>query len=396
MDEREIKIQRKRHFLITLTFWAAIIALVFLLFRYLINLLLPFFLALAFAAISRPIARFLSSEVRWKKDKDGKRIPVKRRFPMNKSFAGVLSVLLLFLVLGGVATLVIIRLVGTIGDVVVAIPGIYSETVLPELEETADKLLKWAGRIDQAMLETVEAAISNVISAMGSAVVKFSMNAVTWVSSFATKLPSIMLNTVICLIATVFIAVDFDIIREFIKCNLRDMPLQMLVDVRDTFLDIVWQFLRSYALIFVITAAEITLGLLIIRVERPLMLGILISLFDAFPIVGSGSILVPWGIFSLMSGDPVRAVSLVLLFAVIVVVRQVIEPKIVGKHVGMKPIVTLVSMYAGTRLFGALGLFALPITVAILTDMNERGLIHLFNKPHTASAYAESDSEEGE
>lgn len=381
--DKEAKIQKKRQFLVNTAFWAVILALVFLLFRYLINLLLPFFLALLFASVSRPIARLLSSEVRWKKDAEGRRVPVKRRFPMNKTLAGIVSVLLLFLLIAGIVTLIVVRLAGSIGDLVAAVPGIYTETVLPELVEASEKLLDWAARLDKDLMKTIEDAIPNVISSVGSAVTKFSVNAVAWVSSFATKLPSILLNTIICLIATVFIAIDFDSIKDFINCNLPDAPLQMVIDVKDTFLDIVWQFLRSYALIFVITAAEITAGLLIIKVGRPLALGMLVSLFDAFPIVGSGMILLPWAIFTLMSGATVRGVGLFILYAVVVIARQVIEPKIVGKHVGMKPIVTLVCMYAGTQLFGALGLFALPITVAILTDMNERGMIHLYNKPET-------------
>ena len=390
--DKEAKIQRKRQFLVNIAFWAVILALVFLLFRYLINLLMPFFLALVFAAVSRPMARFLSSEVRWTKNAEGKRVPVKRRFPMNKTLAGIVSVLVLFLVIGGLFTLMVVRLSGKIGDLVAAIPGIYTDTVLPEMVAASERLLAWAGRMDENLLKAVEDAIPNVISSVGAAVTKFSVNAVAWISSFATKLPSFLLNNIICLIATVFIAVDFDSIREFINCNLPDAPLQMVIDVRDTFLDIVWQFIRSYALIFVITAAEIAVGLLIIRVEGAVALGLLISLFDAFPIVGSGMILLPWAIFTLMSGETVRGIGLFVVYAVVVIVRQIIEPKIVGKHVGMKPIVTLVSMYAGTQLFGALGLFALPISVAILTDMNERGMIHLYKKPEAAPAGKENNA----
>ena len=389
---KEARIQRRREFLLNMAFWAVILALVFFLFRYLINLLLPFFLALVFAAVSRPMARFLSSEVRWKKNAEGKRVPVERRFPMNKTLAGIVSVLALFLVIGGVFTLIVIRLSGRIGDLVAAIPGIYTDTVLPELEAASQRLLAWAGRMDENLLKAVEDAIPNVISSLGSAVTRFSVNAVAWISSFATKLPSILLNTIICLIATVFIAIDFDSIKDFITCNLPDAPLQMVIDVRDTFLDIVWQFIRSYALIFVITAAQIAVGLMIIRVEGAVTLGLLISLFDAFPIVGSGMILLPWAIFTLMSGETVRGIGLFVVYAVVVIVRQIIEPKIVGKHVGMKPIVTLVSMYAGTQLFGGLGLFALPISVAILTDMNERGMIHLYRKPEAAPAINEEDA----
>lgn len=190
------------------------------------------------------------------------------------------------------------------------------------------------------------------------------------------------MSTIICLIATVFIAVDFDKIKTFIRRNLPERPLRMVRDVRDSFLGIVWQFIKSYFIIFCITTTEITVGLLLIGVNRPVLVAVLIAIFDAFPIVGSGMILLPWTILTLISGEVWRGLGLGILYAVVVIARQIIEPKIVGKHVGLRPIVTLICMYAGTRLFGGLiGLFGLPITAAILVDLNDSGILHLFKRP---------------
>lgn len=375
------KDEKKSRFLLNMAFYAVILALVFLFFRYFLKLMMPFFLALVFASLSRPLSRFLSSRVRWKKNEKGERVAMPRRVHLNPSLAGILSVLLLFALLGSLLVLVIIQLGDSIGSLVAAIPGIYTNDVLPVLENSAAELLELAGRIDESVMNAVAEAIPGLISSLGSTVTKFSMNAVAWISSLAGRIPSFLVNTIICLIATVFISVDFDGIRRFILCNLPEKPLQMVIDVKDTFLDIIWQFIRSYFVIFLITATEITAGLWIIGMESPLFFGVVIAVFDAFPIVGSGMFLLPWGVFKLVAGKLWQGVGLVALYLVITVVRQIIEPRIVGKHVGLRPIVTLVCMYAGTRLFGGIGLLALPVMVAILTDMNERGLIHLFRHP---------------
>jgi len=105
-----------------------------------------------------------------------------------------------------------------------------------------------------------------------------------------------------------------------------------------------------------------------------------VGVVDAFPIVGSGTVLIPWGIISLVTGNISRGIGILILYVVITVIRQIIEPRIVGKHVGLRPVVTLVCMYAGTKLFGGLGLFGLPITVAIISDLNSTGVIHLFER----------------
>ena len=383
--EHDIKEKRSR-FLVNMAFWAVIVALFFLFFRYILKLLTPFFMALIFASLSRPIARYLSSDVKWKKNEKGERVAVPRKVKLNSSVAGILSVLLLFAVIATLLTLLIVRVSNSIADMVAALPGVYTSTVLPVLERVGGEALELAGKIDNSVLEAVEQAVPNMISSLGSTVTKFSVNAVAWISSLASRIPSLLLNTIICLIATVFIAIDFDSIRNFIRFNLPEKPLQMAIDVKDTFLDMIWQFVKSYFVIFVITATEITVGLLIIGADNPVFFGILIAVFDAFPIVGSGMILLPWSIFTLAAGTLWKGVGLLILYAVVVIARQVIEPRIVGKHVGLKPIVTLVCMYTGTKLFGGIGLLALPIIAAIITDMNDRGLIHLFRHPEEAES----------
>ena len=173
---------------------------------------------------------------------------------------------------------------------------------------------------------------------------------------------------------------DFDRIKLFIRKNLPEKPLRVAVNVKNSFLEMIWQFIKSYAIIFCITVAEITVGMLIVDAKSPLLIGILIGIFDALPIVGSGMILLPWSIITLLTGNTVRGLSIFIIYVVVVVVRQIIEPKIVGKHVGLRPIVTLTCMYAGSKLFGGLvGLFGLPITAAIIMDLNSSGVFHIFN-----------------
>jgi len=374
------KMEHRRDFLINIAYWAVILALVFFIMKYFINMVMPLFLAVIFASVSRPISKFLSSDIRWKKGPDGVKVPVKRKLPLNSAVAGIISVLLLFLVIGGLLTLIGVRLVELVTDIITAMPTFYSDTFLPWLNESFLKIEALAARYDVEIFEMVQEALPNIVSSIGSMVANFSTTALSWLSTLAGKLPSLLLNFIITLIATVFIAVDFDAIKGFIKRNLPARPLQVVTDVKNTFVDIIWQFLKSYFLIFVITATEISVGLVLIGMDNPVLLGMLVATFDAFPIVGSGMILLPWALITLISGSTVQGICLFALYLTVVIARQVIEPKIVGKHVGLRPVVTLSCMYVGTQLFGGIGLFALPITAAILADLNDRGLIHLFKR----------------
>ena len=377
----ENKREQKLNFLTNIAYWVVILAIVFLIFKYLINLVMPFFLAFIFAAVVRPLSRMLSRKERYKKMPNGEKVLVKRRFPMNQAAAGVISALILFLILAGLMALVLVETIDGISDFVATIPTLYERQILPVLNQLFREVEEFAARFDETVLEMVQASIPNVLSSIGSFVTNFSAKTVSFIANFITRLPSMLLNTVICMIATVFIAVDFERLSAFIRRNLPEKPLAMVRNVRDSFLSTIWQFLRSYFLIFCITASEITIGLMLIGMGKPLMLGILIAVFDAFPIVGSGMILLPWAIITMITGSLWRGLALAALYIIVVVARQVIEPKIVGKHVGLRPIVTLVCMFVGSRLFGGLiGLFGLPITAAILVDLNDNGIIHFFKR----------------
>ena len=371
----------QKDFLLKLAYWLVLLGILYVALKYLINIIMPFFLALIFAAVSRPLAKLMSAKTKKVKDKNGTVTEVPRRVRINSNAAAVISVVILFVIIIGLATLLCVRIVDRGAELVEKIPDAYYDSVLPALEAILSKAETWAAGVDDSVLETVETAAANIIGTVGSKVTELSGKLIVGISSIATKIPTLLLNTIICLIATVFIAIDFDDIAGFFRINLPERPLTVVTEFKDSLVDIVWQFIKSYFFIFLITTAEITVGFLIVGQAKPLALGMLIAIFDAFPIVGSGMILLPFSIITMFSGKVLKGIGLFIVYAVVVIVRQIIEPKIVGKRVGLRPIVTLVCMYVGTELFGGIGLFALPILAAIINDMNENGTIHLFTRP---------------
>lgn len=374
----------KVKFLINIAYWAAILAIIFLIIKYLLNKLMPIFLAFVFAAVCRPISDWLSRDYRYKRNEAGERIRVKRKVHLHKNVAGILSVVVLFLAVGSLLALLIIRAADRITDLIATMPSIYEKDVVPAFNKLYERIVLFTNHFDSETVDAIEAALPNVISSLGSAVTRISGILVGWLTGLASNLPSIFLNTVICLIATVFFAIDFDSIRTFFSNNLPAKTVRMVGKIKDSFLGMIWEFLKSYFIIFCITVTELSIGLLIVGVDHPIGIATLIGIFDAFPIVGSGMIMLPWSIITLLSGETIRGLGLFVVYAVVVIVRQVIEPKIVGKHVGLRPIVTLTCMYAGTRIFGGIGLFALPIAVSIVADLNDNGIIHLFRRNDSA------------
>lgn len=395
--DSDVRLQRRKKFIIDTAFWAVILAIAYFVFKYLINLVMPLFLAFVLAAAARPFAKFMSRETKDVTLADGS-IGQVARFHIPYNLAAVLGVGLVFLIIVGFLALIIVPLTKYLVDSIAGVPVLYERTILPALQRLMQEATDFPDRLplrwQEAFTSLLDKAIPNLISTISSAVTSLSGKVVGLVSSIATSLPSFLLKSLICVIATIFISLDFDLMRSFVYLNLHTGLLDVVVEVRDSLVDIVWKFIRSYFLIFLITTAEITAGLYLIGVKNPVLIAVMIAIFDAFPIVGSGMILLPWAVTTIIIGGTWKGVGLFALYLVVVVVRQVVEPKIVGRHVGLRPIVSLGTMYIGQRLFGAIGLFGLPITVAIIADLNDK--FHLFTSPNAASPALLAEDEEPE
>ncbi|MBR3149688.1 MAG: sporulation integral membrane protein YtvI, partial [Eubacterium sp.] len=214
--------------------------------------------------------------------------------------------------------------------------------------------------------------------------------------SVVKNVPSIVLGVVIGIIAWILFTKDYDRIVRFIQKQLPDNKKNLLVEIKQVFSKTILKMIRAYGLIMLITFFELFLGfsvlsmLGIMKNNYYIFIAILIAIFDIMPIAGSGGILVPWAIISLIMGNYKQAIGIVIMYAVITVIRQYIEPKIVGDSLGVHPIVTLMGLYFGLKLFGFLGMFIVPITVMTLKAFNDTGRINLWVPPERIKLDADS------
>jgi len=141
---------------------------------------------------------------------------------------------------------------------------------------------------------------------------------------------------------------------------------------------------KAYGIIMCITFSELFLGFSILSLMGIMknsyfaIIALVIAVFDILPVAGSGGILIPWALFSLIYGNYKQAVGLIIMYIIITVIRQYIEPKIVGTSLGVHPIVTLMGLYFGLKLFGFIGMFIVPLTVMTLKAFNDAGRINIW------------------
>lgn len=207
--------------------------------------------------------------------------------------------------------------------------------------------------------------------------------------STAKQIPSILTAVLISIIACFFVTCDYDNITSLIKNNVSEEHETAIVRTKRLFGDILGKMFKSYVTIIFITFCEISIGLNILKLIGVynggyiLVISICTALLDILPVLGTGTVLVPWAVISLFTGNYGLGIGLLIVYALITVIRQILEPHLVAMNVGLPPIVTLAGMYLGLQIFGVVGIFIVPITFFLVKALNDEGIIHLWGRENT-------------
>ena len=344
----------------------AVIAVVgaYLFFKYVFGYILPFIIAFIIAFIVDPLVRFLNK---------------KARLPRTlASFVGIIAV---FSVLGLIIYFSVSRIIIEayqlrfyLSQVMISIPIFWKE-----IQENLSTILNNLplNILPQFDLDGILSAATNSLTEAGIRLLNNILNVAT---ASATKIPGALLFILVTTISTFLISIDLTNIKIFLA---KQIPLkwrQRLFDTKAHLFLTAFKYIKAQGILLSLTFTELLIGFNIIGVNYKLTLSIIIALFDALPILGTGTFLIPWAIICLLSGEALLAGKLFILYVTILIIRQTLEPKIVGHQIGLAPIITLMSMYIGANTLGFFGLFLGPVAVILLKFMHDSGYVKLFKK----------------
>ena len=194
-------------------------------------------------------------------------------------------------------------------------------------------------------------------------------------------IPSLFLTLLVTVVSCVFMTADYEIIKKMILDFFRSENREKIINTKRTITKGVSKLFKAYATLMLITFVEMFVGLSFIKLVGVYkggyiaIIAFVTCIVDIIPVLGTGTVLLPWAVYSFISGNVGLGIGLIVLYAVITVLRQVIEPKLVANQVGLPAIVTIAAMFLGARSFGAFGIIILPLTVVILKLMYDEGVI---------------------
>lgn len=359
------KYNKQIHFLVNIAYYAVVIVIIYILYKYVFGLLLPFILAFCIVSIVHPIIRQITSTLK-----------------INQKIIAVIIMAVVYGLLGFGIFWIFVQLFVLIKEGLILLPGIYSDKIAPAITAIGNFFTENTSNFPIDLPIDIHLELSDfqgdILSAIQSGILNLSEKGISVITKASNKIPSFFISLVFTIMLSFFISMQYNNVIKFIKNQLRPETDKLLKDIKTIFFDTILKYIKAYFILMIITFIEISIGLVIIGVESPIAIAGGIAVFDALPFFGTGAVMIPWIIFELIQGNLTLAMGLAILYGIVTCIRNIIEPKVVGDQLGLNPIVTLMVIYIGFKLFGVMGMIFMPITAQIIIALHKNGNIKLY------------------
>jgi len=352
-------IQKHRKSLNTLLYIAIGVIAAYFIFKYAISWFLPFLIAFVVTRLIEPLVKLLVN-----------------RCKIPRKLSSLIAVLVFYAVFGTALYFLIAWLVNEATAFVKSLPS-YLDT----FSSTMYTMRDWFINIVDALPGDIPAAIINLVdnflanfSIPTSAVTSLTLK----VTNIAFSLPTAIIFVIVMLVSTYFISSDYKTIQKFIMLQLPDNVREGIHRTFTHLVETLGKWIKAMGIIILITFSELAIGFSLIGIDYAVIIAMIVAIIDVLPILGVGTVLIPWSIISLVTGDYYTALCMLILYIVITIVRNIVEPKIVGYQIGLPPLVTLICMYVGLQTIGFAGMFLFPIIAITLQKLQEWGYISLW------------------
>lgn len=361
-------IQKRKAFIINFIYVAIFVGLYYFVINYAFGYIFPFVFATALSVfLQKPI----------------KVITEKLHIKAHSAVSIILVLLIVVIIVGTVATLLFV--LGS--ELKEFFTYMFSNiSSVSDLIEEAEKFsMDLLSKLPVGVSDTLGSYVADFFNKIGTESLGIDMDVLSAPISGAWHvvkgIPSLFLTLLVTVVSCVFMTSDYELIKKMVLGFLRTENREKLINTKRTITKGTAKLFKAYATIMLITFTEMFIGLSFMKLIGVYkggyiaIIAFVTCIVDIIPVLGTGTVLLPWAIYSFVTGNVGLGIGLIVLYGVITVLRQIVEPKLVANQVGLPAIVTIAAMFIGARLFGAFGIIILPLTVIILKLMYDEGVI---------------------
>lgn len=305
-----------------------------------------------------------------------------KKTKLSRKMSSIIIFVLVFSIVIGSVTWGIVSLISESTNLLQTL-NLYIDKAYTQIQETIGKISISRASISNDVTNLIQDASKEVLFKIS-----------TWITGFLTKLmsvitsiPTIAIYVVITILSVYFVCTDRIYILDFMEHHMPRKWVQKIgVHIREITIKL-GGYLKAEAILILVSFIISLVGLYIFKfvgmnVRYPLLIALGIGFVDALPILGSGSVMAPWAVMEALNGDIQLGVAIIVLWIIMSIVRQFLEPKIVSGKIGIHPIFTLIAMYTGFKVIGVMGMLVGPIVLIILksvfASILEEGIVNRF------------------
>lgn len=332
----------------------------YLIFKYVLPYFLPFVAAGFLAVLLEPAIRFLQR---------------KAKFPRPAAVGAAM-----FLVIGGflaVLAAILARLIAELLHLSASLPA-YIKNVQTVFEAMEEKAITYYFNLPPRVLSYIHQQVEGSQYDLQSILVKlqgFTNKLLNFIIALVSSVPGWIILIIISIIATYLVAKDRRLIVQGWMEVLPDPWGSKSVDVARDIAGALTGYVRAQLTLIFITFVISLVGLYLVGAQYALLMALIIGIFDLIPVLGPTTVFLPWIGWAFISDNNPFGIKLSILFAIVLVVRQVMETKIMAENMGLHPLATLIAMYVGLQLFGAFGVALGPVVLIALKALTRAGVL---------------------
>lgn len=321
----------------------------------LLHLFLPFVLGYVFSLLVNPLASLLE-----------------KRFKLPRNVAAVLVILVCVGVVGGILTSIIFKIVDEIRSIYESLPAI-KVNIVSAWEEISDRFSNIYNAMPSAVQEMFDELGKNFTASLSGIAEMEYTPIFKSAGNIAKSVPGIFVSSIVFLLSSFFMISDAQTVRNAISHTLpkriQTKFERMKVEIRRY----IGGYVKAQIIIMSFAFVILFIGLNILDIEYSFLIALGTAFLDALPFFGSGAVLLTWAAISFLTSEFGRGIGLVIIYLCVIFTRQMIEPKIVSQKIGMNPILTLMAMYVGYRLFSIGGMILGPILLMLFISFKRAG-----------------------
>lgn len=358
------KVERRYSFLINLLYFSVLLFIGIVIVRYLLVWMLPFVMAfIVAAALQRPLGWLV------------------RKTKISKKFFSVVLVVLFVLLLAGLVAVItwqlIVALMGFLSDQ--SNIQLVEKTVIGLSNNINEFLVRFSNLFSEEATKSLQQSVNSFSSSLIGFLTGFFTDMATSIATtVTTRLPVLLVSFIMWVVASIFLTIDYQKVMAFFMRQVPKRHTETVEFTRSLFTNTLFKLMRAYLFIIFITFIELSISFTILDIRYSILLAALISTVDILPVMGTGTVLIPWAVISLLMGDVRMFIGLGITYIIITIIRNIIEPRLVSHQIGLNPLVTLFFMFLGLRAIGVIGMLLFPVIIMVLVQLQNSGKIRLW------------------